>query len=513
MKNLNFLFFFFLIFISCNQPQPISAQGCSFDLNITENECGEATLKVENCSDCSSYNWNTGASSRSLIVTQSGTYRVTVTSFTNQCTSVAQVSVQVAPPCNQGCSFDIATTNSGCGQATLEVVNCPDCFAYQWSNGATSKMINVTSSGTYSVTVTGGGGACTSKASKTVEVSSVPSVNISGDGYICEESSTMITANVEFGVISYCWNTGAKSPGILVSQSGTYTVTVTEITTGCTAVATKEVVMVNKPQTPTISAEVVGDKVVLTAYPPAAHYMWSNGATTPTVTVNSSMTLSVRIKNHEGCISEASCPVPVMVLVKEINNGGSDPANCNKNGIVTSNGMSYGAVVKKPNSQLFLYAPPGANQYSCKWNHEQNGGNKGWILANSNVGTHQYLLQCKLLGSEDWHWYCFQYTIVNNIDENNIESRSIYSSEEMFIPEEYREEIEEFLNQASSSNYENSERVNMNVYPNPTTGPIRIEAEMEIPLDAMPGVYIFKGQLFDINGKTVGVGVEKVIKQ
>ncbi len=510
MKNLNFFFSFFLIFISCNQPQRVYAQGCSFDLNVVSNECGEALLRVENCSDCSSYNWNTGATSRSLVVTQSGTYRVTVTSFTNQCTSVAQVSVQVEPPCNQGCSFNISETKN-CGQTTLEVTDCPDCFAYIWSNGATTKSVSVSQSGTYTVTVTGGGGACTSKASKNVEIANGPSVSISGNTFFCEGSSTTLLAESS-SIVEYCWSTGAKSPGLLVTQPGTYTVTVTSIVTGCTATASKEVVMVHSPQTPTISAEVQGDKVVLTAFPPAAGYIWSNGATGPSVTVNSSMTLSVRVKNHEGCTSEESCPVPVMVLVKEVNTGGngSDPANCNKNGIVTSNGMSYGAVIKKPNSQLFLYAPPGANQYSCTWNQGQTGGNKGWVLANSNVGTHYYLLQCKFYGSDDWHWFCFQYTIVNNLDyDDDVESRSVYSSEEIFIPEEYRQEIEEFLNQKNSSSYENNERVEMKVSPNPTYGPIRIEAEMEIPVEQPSGIYIL--QMFDVNGRPVGEP-KKVIK-
>ena len=425
------------------------------------------------------------------------------------------------PSERNACSFNLAVYHF-CTASVVRVVDCIDCGEYLWNTGATTDYVIVTTPGMYKVTVKNFAQTCTSVAGVTInQIGSPLAVNIAGSSTFCAGSNTVLTANAN-GAVEYCWNTGAKTPALSVMTAGTYTVTVTN-SNGCTGTASKEVVMVHAPQTPVISAEVVSGKVVLTAYPPAAGYLWSNGATTPTVTITSSQTLSVRTKNYEGCISESSCPVPVMVLTVKDNTGndGSSPSNCNKNGIWASNGMPYAAVFKATTSQLFLYAPPGANIYTCAW----DGGkilNTGWILASTSPGTHAYLLECRMLGETQKRFFCFQYTVVSNFGNGSTENRSSYSSDDIFvsdkviIPEEYQEEIQKVLSTdkyLTNSEYLSSDKYEIKISPNPTTGSIRAEMEMEIPLDAKSGIYIFRGQLYDINGRLVGAKTEKVIKQ
>lgn len=528
----NFLFLF-LIFVgaSCNpktsQASASPASGCSFEPKILLNECGSALLGAMDCSDCSSYVWSNGAQTQFISVTMSGNYKVTVTSNTSQCTSVAQLSVQVAPPCNQGCSFDILTTST-CGQATLEVANCPDCFAYVWSNGATSKVITVTNSGTYAVTVTGGGGACTSKASKTVSINHGPTVQIQGNSSFCEGESTTLTA-VGSSNCFYLWSTGANTKSITVNTSGNYSVTVVDLN-GCSTVATASVTKVAKPETPWISYVLNGNNITLSTVP-SAFYQWSNGATTPSITVPMYQGLNVRlftvkVKNHNGlCWSNESCAFPLFPAPSCCGNGndGTSPDNCNKTGITASNGMLYGTVFVPTSSQLFLFAPSGSIGHV--WNFGQTGGDQGWIFVKTDLGTHNYTLDCQVKVNNQYvqRSFCFQYTILPNFNGGGHSNKSAVPSyidiNTMFIPEEYKEEIQEFLDELEIQNQElkaiqesetetrsNSDypKAKISAFPNPTT-----DGSIQLDLSGVtPGSYLIQA----INIAT-GVKVDtKIVK-
>ncbi len=518
----NFLFFFLVFLgVSCNpQTQQMSAQGsgCSFEPKILLNECGSALLGAIGCSDCTDYKWSNGASTQFISVTQSGTYKVTVTN-SNICSSVAQIPVQVAPPCNPGgCSFNISETKE-CGKTKLEVMDCPDCFAYMWSNGSNTKAITVTTSGTYKVTVTGGNGTCTSVSSKTISINNGPSVQINGNKTFCEGESTTLTA-VGPNNCYYMWSNGSANKTITVNNTGTYSVTVVDLN-GCSAIATAVVTKSPQPQAPLISYEVIdGNKVRLTASP-SAFYQWSNGATTPSITVsfenNSGIKVfSVKIKNHDSeCWSEFSCPIPLIPVNPTCcGNGddGSSPDNCNKNGIKASNGMPYGAVFTPTTSQLFLFAPNGATQ--IEWNHGQSGGDQGWILVSVGQGKHYYQLSCVINGKK--MYYCFEYTcfypgynkplsddLGEEVDLSELEIN--YIEPQVQVEEsktETRSNSDYLINSPYMNNPNYSDDIQMKVYPTPTSGRVTISAEMEIPADSPPGMYFFK--MFDVNGRPIG---------
>lgn len=513
MKKVMFIFSFFLLGLSTIKTE---GQGCSFNLQTVFNECGSALLGVMDCPDCSSYSWSNGAKTQFISVTASGTYRVTVTSASNVCTSVAQKMIEVAAPCTgtggDKCSFDVAIDDKECGKTTLEVVNCPDCSSYSWSNGETSKKIAVTQSGTYRVTITSNSNACTSVASKTVSVSSAPTVSIAGEKFFCSGDKGFLVA-VATGATEYCWSTGSKASAISVSTAGIYSVTVTSAS-GCTATASTDVFYLPGTQAPKISLEIKGSEVVATAYPASAQYKWSTGETSPKITVKKAGIITVQTKNHDGCWSESSCESAIVISGSTgdgccgTSGDGMSLATCNKNGIMASNGMSYGAGVVCPANQLFLYAPFGLR--NKKWQTPRgpaNGG--GWyeidqIIAETGVGTHFYSLS-GVNNRNQTVYYCFVYTILSHFDSNNLEDR-VQKSEEYFLsPEEYKKKMNEFNKLNSNSNF--SEMSSMNVFPNPTDGPVRIEMEMEIPSENK-GLFFLT--LTDPTGRVIKT--EKVIK-
>ncbi|MDP3461614.1 MAG: ice-binding family protein, partial [Bacteroidales bacterium] len=124
---------------------------------------------------------------------------------------------------------------------------------YLWSTGETTQSITVTSSGNYSVTTSDacvGGGT---SAVITVTVYPLPIVIITPDGptNLCQGESVTLTSSPGE---SYLWSTGAITQSILVSLSGNYSVTMTDIN-GCSATSPITAVTVYPLPIVTINAD------------------------------------------------------------------------------------------------------------------------------------------------------------------------------------------------------------------------------------------------------------------
>ncbi|MFN5323547.1 MAG: T9SS type A sorting domain-containing protein [Bacteroidota bacterium] len=256
-------------------------------------------------SGANSYAWSTGATGSNLNTTTAGTYTVTATG-SNGCTATTTYTLasNTTAPSNtvtaSAAAFD-CNTNS----ITL---TAPVSSAYAWSNGSTASSINVTSAGTYSVTVTGSNG-CTSVGTSTVNNNfTTPTVSITANtaSLNCSTNSVILTAT---GGTSYLWNTGATSAQTTVSAAGNYTVTVTG-TNGCTY--SRNYIVVNNNTVPTANITAsgsttfcAGGSVTLTASP-SNSYLWSNGATTQSITATTSGNYTVQVTGSNGCTANSN---------------------------------------------------------------------------------------------------------------------------------------------------------------------------------------------------------------
>lgn len=107
--------------------------------------------------------------------------------------------------------------------------------AYTWSNGATTQSINVTTGGSYTVTVNNGSGCSNTSAPTVVTVNALPSLNLTAAPYtrLFPGISTTLSANAT-NAISYAWyKNGTMLPGatgptlpITIDDLGAYSVTV-----------------------------------------------------------------------------------------------------------------------------------------------------------------------------------------------------------------------------------------------------------------------------------------------
>lgn len=111
---------------------------------------------------------------------------------------------------------------------------------FLWSNGDSTQTITVSQAGMYKVTVIDTVG-CLSEDSTTVVVQSP--VNLPDSINFCEGGAATIEVNLQG---NYFWSTGSTASAIQTTQSGTYSVTVTDIY-GCVSSATVEVVEILLP--------------------------------------------------------------------------------------------------------------------------------------------------------------------------------------------------------------------------------------------------------------------------
>ncbi|MBK7342390.1 MAG: gliding motility-associated C-terminal domain-containing protein [Saprospiraceae bacterium] len=259
------------------------------------------------------YKWSSGPVNQVLTVNTAGTYSVSVTD-PNGCKGSASVDVveNVKP----------SPTITGAGTFCADVGTTLDAGAgfdmYLWSTGETTQTINVNTGGSYAVTVTTTEGC---SGSDTYAVTAFPSPDpmITGDLSICEGEQTVLNAG--FGFTTYKWPDGSTMQTLTVTTSGQYIVTVTN-SLGCAATDTVnvEVFSVSSVNIAGTLAICEGEQTVLDAGSGFTDYLWGDGSTGQTVTVNASGTWSVTVTNSEGCtgqdavdVVESMNPVPNII--------------------------------------------------------------------------------------------------------------------------------------------------------------------------------------------------------
>ena len=363
----------------CNSSASVSVTSIenvtiSGNLNLCQ---GQGTTLYAN--GTGTYQWNTGANTPSITVTQAGPYSVTVSG--GGCTSNASVTVSVAPnptPTILGntviCQNETTTLTANGGNS------------YSWSNGITGNSISVSQSGTYMVTATNVQG-CTATASTYVTVNPLPNVSISGNNSICQGDNVTLTAT---GANTYAWSNTSTNAAITVSSAGSYTVTGTDAN-GCNNTATKTVSVnptYNIPLTHSICQgesynfygqnltaagtythtlqTINGCDSVLTltltvkALPTptltgntslcesetttliangGVSYVWNNASTGNSISVSQSGVYTVTATNAEGCSAPASVTVTVNLL-PNVNINGNNSFCQGDNITLTATGAS-----------------------------------------------------------------------------------------------------------------------------------------------------------------------------
>jgi hypothetical protein len=288
------------------------------------------------------------------VVTSSGVYTLTVTNPSNGCTATASQSVlsnTTAP------SSTVTVSNVITCLAPAAIINCntnPAGCTFNWSGPGnyTSTLQNPTvlNPGVYTAIIRNPANGCSSTASATVLANNTgPVVTTTGGALSCAITSTMISASSNVTNATYTWigpNFFSNVRNPTVTLTGTYTVTVTNPSNGCSTSATA-FVSLNATQ-PNVSAtgtlvncNTPSPKIIASSTTPGATFVWSgpNGfsSTIPNPTVTAGGTYTVTATNPtNGCTRSTSVFVTEDLTPPFVYAGDDRSLNCYFTSIVTN---------------------------------------------------------------------------------------------------------------------------------------------------------------------------------
>jgi hypothetical protein len=283
---------------------------CAGDCN------GTATVTPSNGWFPYTYLWNTGATTQTITGLCAGTY----------CVTVVDIDLAVATGCvtiSQPPQLNVVAYGQSqiCG-------NVPDGFAgavpsggtppytYLWSNGGVTPQINNLVEGTYTVTVTDANG-CTATDDFYVgfwdEGIWLMGMGTNIDCFGNNNGTASVSVMSGIGPFTYIWSNGGTTQAITGLGQGTYTVTVTDLGTGCTNFAS---VTVNEPtQLACFPSSLPANcglngtaTIGATGGTQPYTIQWFNGQTTPSISVAPG-TYGVTVTDANGCTCSSNVTV------------------------------------------------------------------------------------------------------------------------------------------------------------------------------------------------------------
>ena len=223
----------------CNAATTVRVTQCQQQIcnpTITGNKefCQGDSIILDAGTGFTSYLWNTGAITQTIVVKTTGKFIVNVTG--QSCTgkdSVQVISNPLPTPTISG------NTSFCIGGSTILTVN-GQYDSVRWSTNETTNSISVSQVGNYSVTVFNKG--CSGSANVDV-TEGILNVSISGDNVLCGGTTGTLTAIGTFDSVR--WSTNATTTSINITQSGTYSVTAYSNSNGCSGTASFEVARIS----------------------------------------------------------------------------------------------------------------------------------------------------------------------------------------------------------------------------------------------------------------------------
>ena len=284
-----------------------------------------------------------------------GTYIATATaSNVYGCTATFTRSITVQPSALSG-NINPANPAPICEGSMITLTAPAGAVSYLWSDAAntTTQTLSTGTEGAYQVTLTDANGCTYVPPTVKVEINAAPDALIKallfndlgqviGNAYpsvtLCQGEDVALQG-ISNGIANYSWSGGNGNNQVLYFTddrntllpvgSHLYSVTVTSLSTGCTAVSDPFLVNVNPTpsgffaSSPTLCA---GDPNVITYNGPTPanwQFFWNNGASGTTLTTEDPGNYYIRVINEFGC--EAKSNTVTILAGPPV---GSIPAGC-----------------------------------------------------------------------------------------------------------------------------------------------------------------------------------------
>ncbi|MCH2020894.1 MAG: T9SS type A sorting domain-containing protein, partial [Saprospiraceae bacterium] len=268
------------------------------------------------------YSWSNGATTEDLLGLSAGIYTCTVVDDGGcTITTPSYVISNDAGGLNfDNVDLDDETCSNGLGDISLMVSGGTSPYNYIWNTGDTISIISGLSAGVYSATVTDSTGC-------SIYTGALNLINNSGSlsldavqafDEVCGNGtgSVNITVSGNTGPLSYIWNNSSASEDLSNLTAGNYNCTVTD-SVGCVVYANSTVN--NDPGAMNIDNTIVIDEtcgqsdgfvdLVFSGEASPTSFLWSNGATTQSITNVQGGAYTVTITDAIGCTVSGSANI------------------------------------------------------------------------------------------------------------------------------------------------------------------------------------------------------------
>ncbi len=299
--------------------QAYSAPKANLGGNVTSCQGINVLLNAKNPG--ATYVWSNSATKQAIQVTNSGTYKVTVTDQ-NKCTASdsSVINFTSKPVVNIGGNRQICSGKS----LVLNANNIG--LKFKWNTNDTTQILTASKGGIYQVTVANG--TCVTQDQMVLSILPIPAVNLGLNKTGCTGDSISLTSlnNYPSGN-TYNWSSGVTTRSTKIGITDTLILTVTD-TKGCSNQDTVQVSILNRPTVnlgPNITA--CGD-TLLDAGNTGASFLWNNNAKTQTIKANQNGSYIVNVSVSK-CVSKDTIVVSINPL--PVVNLGGDLTTCANN--------------------------------------------------------------------------------------------------------------------------------------------------------------------------------------
>ena len=255
------------------------------------------------------YNWSTGETSPSILITKGGEYILKVKSDAG-CEGIDSITIEEFE--SPVVKFEKAQYTICKGyDFTLKPIETNPDYEYIWSDGQTGAERTFDESAELYLIAKSQNG-CTDTAFVKVDVLDMPVASILSDKTeVCFGEKITLKAENYKPEFDYLWSTGEKTDCISVSTTGIYKLIVTNKNL-CSDTSEIEVKV-----HPDLALEISADNTNLCfddstrIFPKAkyAQYLWSTGETTESITVHDAGAYKLIVKNEFGCSDSAEIEI------------------------------------------------------------------------------------------------------------------------------------------------------------------------------------------------------------
>jgi gliding motility-associated-like protein len=318
--------------------------GPDIDLGNDTLICQDGEYEIHAGGGYFQYLWQDGSTDSTLTINQPGTYWVMVTSIYG-CTTTDSINITLYP----ALPLDLGNDTIACEGEQVTLYAGEGYVTYQWQDNSTGTEYTANTTGIYWVTVTDDKG-CSATDSIVVTFLSQPEVDLGSDTTICSGEELILDAGD--GFVNYLWQSGDTTQYLIVTQAGTYSVTVDN---GCGEASDEIIVGVQPSPAPDLGPDTTicfGQSLVLEPEGQYVSIVWQDNSTLPFYVVTTTGLYTVEVENNFGCWGEDE--VYVTVSHPEVNFG-EDTHLCEGDSLILDAGEGFVSYLWQDNSTAQTY--------------------------------------------------------------------------------------------------------------------------------------------------------------